>query len=181
MYYLIKNFQWIKNLYFFIGKPIKKITDRPVSIIACSFLLLFIFPQLKAQVTSAIPSPPIHAPQAADLGKVVFSPVSLYTGQPNISVPVYNVTNRNLEIPISLNYDASGFVPNKAPSPVGLNWSMVTGVITRTVNMFPDEMTENLGNTSSGPGVISKGFFHRTASHTNAGQRTRGTKNRDLL
>lgn len=105
----------------------------------------------------------LPTPISRDLGRVAFSPHNLYTGQAGVDIPLYTLKLHDLEVPISISYDASGFIPNKAPSLVGLNWSLIAGgVITRKVNHIPDESKTPSGNAGG------TGFFQRTANHTNA-------------
>lgn len=67
-------------------------------------------------------------------------PVSLYTGLPQISIPLDNIEADNLNLNLSLNYHASGFKPEMHPSWVGLGWNLnLGGMITREVKNIPDE------------------------------------------
>lgn len=87
-------------------------------------------------------NPPVSilSPSAASLGSFGTYNVNYYTGTPNITVPLYEITDPGIKIPISLSYDASGFIPNKNSSQVGMNWNIIAGgVITRTVRGVPDE------------------------------------------
>jgi hypothetical protein len=60
------------------------------------------------------------------------TPVSLYTGLPNIGMPIYEVRCGSLSVPISLSYNYSGMVPLQDASWVGLGWNLnAGGVITR--------------------------------------------------
>ncbi len=82
----------------------------------------------------------IPTPNAASLGTYGIIPVSLYTGKPNISIPLYTFEYRGLSLPISLDYDASGVKVNELPGWVGMNWSLKAGgVITRSVRGYVDE------------------------------------------
>ncbi len=83
---------------------------------------------------------PVMSPETASLGRFGAYPISYYTGTPDISIPLYQLNVHNLEIPIALQYDASGFIPNKDSGKVGHDWVLMAGgVITRSVNMVPDE------------------------------------------
>src|SRR5690606_24939082 len=53
------------------------------------------------------------SPEAAALGRYGNMPVSLFTGTPNITIPLYELKGNSLSLPISLNYDASGFRPEE--------------------------------------------------------------------
>lgn len=80
--------------------------------------------------TSLIPP----SPNAATFAKVGNIPVTLYNGLPNVSVPVFNVSVGSLSMPVSLDYNYSGFKPKEDASWVGLGWNLnAGGVITRIV------------------------------------------------
>lgn len=67
-------------------------------------------------------------------------PISLYTGIPQISIPLHTVQTDYTDLNVSLNYHASGFKPENHPSWVGLGWNLnIGGVITREVRGIPDE------------------------------------------
>lgn len=74
------------------------------------------------------------SPNAAALGKFGSMPVSLHTGTPNISIPLYTLRGRELAVPISLDYHASGIKLEEVASNVGLGWSLSAGgQITQTI------------------------------------------------
>lgn len=99
-------------------------------------LYAFAQPSTNPQLHSVVPP----SPDAASLGKYGDIPVSLSTGTPNISVPVYTITQSGLEIPISISYHAGGIKVEENASWVGLGWSLnAGGVITRSVVGLPDE------------------------------------------
>jgi hypothetical protein len=103
-----------------------------------------------------------RAPQTYDLAAAAFNQMSLYTGKPAINIPIYTIKHYGLEVPISLSYDASGFIPNKAPGLVGLNWSLLAGgMITRNINNIADE-------TDGGTSAEGKqyGFFYKPNDST---------------
>jgi YD repeat-containing protein len=131
--------------------------------------VLFISNKLIAQGLNVESFETYKAPQTRDLGAVAFTPVSMFTGQPSISIPIYTVNHFGLQIPISLSYDASGFVPDKAPGVVGLNWSLnAGGMITRNVNNVPDESDDGGSYNSGAVQGKSHGFFYGPRNNTNA-------------
>lgn len=81
------------------------------------------------------------SPTPAALGKYGDMPVSYYTGIPQISVPLFEVKDGNLSVPVSLSYHAGGNKAEEKPSWAGRGWSLnAGGVITRVVRGLPDEM-----------------------------------------
>ncbi|NJM26127.1 MAG: hypothetical protein HC859_12200 [Bacteroidia bacterium] len=91
------------------------------------------------------------SPEAASLGKYIETPVSLYTGVPEISVPIATLTQGELAVPIALSYHASGIKVEEIASWVGIGWSLSAGgAVIRTVHGNVDEY--NKGN-------IARGFF----------------------
>jgi len=73
------------------------------------FIIIFLFssfPDVKAQLDLKEPIPP--TPNAAAFGKYSDIPVSLHTGVPNISIPIYTIQEGPLSLPISLSYHSSG-------------------------------------------------------------------------
>lgn len=82
----------------------------------------------------------IASPTAASLGKFVDIPVSLHTGIPQISIPMYNITDGPLSLPVSVSYHASGLKTLETAGWVGAGWALnAGGVITRSVRGTPDE------------------------------------------
>ncbi|MGB4959070.1 MAG: DUF6443 domain-containing protein, partial [Saprospiraceae bacterium] len=80
------------------------------------------------------------SPDATSIGKYGYFPVSTYTGQPNINIPIKTLSSNGIEVDVSLQYDASGIMVDRHPGWVGQNWSLMSGgAITRTVNGFEDE------------------------------------------
>ncbi|MBR5655835.1 MAG: hypothetical protein IKW98_04015 [Prevotella sp.] len=53
--------------------------------------------------------------------------VNEYTGTANISIPLYTIKCKDIEIPIVLRYDASGIKVEQEASWVGLGWNLAVG------------------------------------------------------
>jgi YD repeat-containing protein len=66
-------------------------------------------------------------PNAASLGKFGDVPVSLYTGIPNIQIPLYEIAIKDFKLPISLSYHAGGVKVNDIASWVGIGWALNAG------------------------------------------------------
>ncbi len=79
------------------------------------------------------------SPEAASLGKYVEIPISYFTGTPEISVPIHEISVRDFSMPISISYHASGIKVDDVASNVGLGWTLnAGGSITTTVMGEPD-------------------------------------------
>lgn len=68
-----------------------------------------------------------RTPEAAAFKKYGEEAVNEYTGTANISVPLYTIKCRDIEIPIVLQYDASGIKVEQEASWVGLGWNLMVG------------------------------------------------------
>ena len=65
---------------------------------------------------------------------------NLAQGTPAIDIALHTLTDMGVEIPIRLQYDASGIKVNDHSGIVGLKWSLHTGgMIRRSINSRPDE------------------------------------------
>ncbi|MDB5145468.1 MAG: hypothetical protein JWQ66_4181 [Mucilaginibacter sp.] len=112
------------------------------------FILIFSFCINTIQTFSQVPYPdeikklsPL-TPNAASLGKFGNTPVSLYTGVPNIQIPVYTINVKGFQLPISLSYHAGGIKVEEIASWVGLGWALNSGgVISRNQRGQQDEIT----------------------------------------
>lgn len=84
--------------------------------------------------TSAIRQNYTPSPEAYAMLQYVETPVSYYTGVPDISIPLYTIKVGDFELPISLKYHASGIKVAQEASRVGLGWSLYAGgEITRVI------------------------------------------------
>src|SRR5689334_7088556 len=76
----------------------------------------------------------------ASLGKYGEIPVSPYTGIPNISIPLYEIKDGPLNVPISLSYHAGGIRVEEVAPAVGLGWALnAGGIVGRQQRGRPDE------------------------------------------
>lgn len=110
---------------------------------ATFFLLEYCVPVCFSQegaTRPALPQPVPPSPVASSLGRYGDIPVGLYTGLPEISIPIYQVEEGDIHLPISLTYHASGIKVEDNASWVGLGWALnAGGIITRTVRNRVDE------------------------------------------
>lgn len=75
----------------------------------------------------SIPEFQYKSPEAAAFKKYGDYQVNEYTGNPNITVPLYTLSYKDIEIPITLAYDASGIQVEQEASWVGLGWNLMVG------------------------------------------------------
>lgn len=67
-------------------------------------------------------------------------PVGLFTGSPNINIPISNMSIGDINIPLSLSYSSNGIRVDELNGSVGLGWTFVSaGVITRTIRDKADD------------------------------------------
>ena len=90
------------------------------------FPFLFCIIAFSAFAQQSVPEN-IPTPNAASLGHYGDIPVSYYTGNPGISIPLYEITVKGVTLPVKLNYDASGVQMNVLPSWTGYNWIQKQG------------------------------------------------------
>lgn len=100
------------------------------------------------------------SPTVSNLMQFEEVPVSYYTGQPNISIPIFSKSiGSNLSLDISLSYNTQGIKINNRSGWVGTGWSLnAGGVISRTVRGIPDEYLRNSG-LIKGEGVLHNDDF----------------------
>jgi hypothetical protein len=96
-------------------------------------------------------------PNVASLAKYGDTPIGLYTGQPNINFPLYEIKYNDFSMPISLSYNYSGLKVEEYPGWVGTGWTLrATGVITRQTRNLPDERLNGYnGQNKRGLQVVS--------------------------
>lgn len=123
--------------------------------IFCFFLCIGNFAQSPTDLPSIIPP----SPNAQTFSKNGEFPVSHYTGVPNIDIPIYTISLKDISIPISISYNSSGIRVEKESSRIGLGWILNTGgVITRTI----------FGNFNDFNGNV---YFNNTSAEHNHGNK----------
>lgn len=82
----------------------------------------------------------VPSPEIAGLGEYGTVPVGLYTGVPDISVPLHEMQAGGQSFPITANYHLSSVKPQLQEGCLALGWSLQTGgYISRSVNGMYDE------------------------------------------
>lgn len=105
------------------------------------------------------------SPTAASLSRYVDYPVTMSSGLPNISIPLYEFKSSRITVPISLSYHAGGIRVTDRTSTLGLGWSLIAGgAITRAVVGMPDENPNYGFNNWNYPDSLSEsrdGFYYQ--------------------
>jgi YD repeat-containing protein len=89
-----------------------------------------------------IPKEPgnVPSPQAWNFVQYGKTPISYFTGLPNINVNLDQVGQSGFTLPISLNYNVASVKPDIHPGPTGSGWNLsLGGVVTRKVRGLTDE------------------------------------------
>lgn len=119
----------------------------------CIVILFLLFmPRILAQNTRYLPKITPQAPNTSAFIRYGVYEVNLFTGVPDISIPLYEVQAGDLKVPVSLKYHASGIKITDNASWVGLGWSInAGGLISRKLMGGPDELQ---GNYLSGTHIL---------------------------
>lgn len=118
---------------------------RIFKIVICGFLFLSAYIQSFGQEPQLNQNLIPPTPDVVAFAKNGLTPVTLFSGTPNISVPIIDLKSTKLDLPISLSYNYNGYQPNQDASWVGMGWNITSGgVITRVVNGLYDEKSNNV-------------------------------------
>jgi hypothetical protein len=107
-----------------------------------TLVCLFSGPGLQAQLSSNaqyVPNYLLPSPNAAALLKFSDVPVSTYTGTADITVPIYTIHAKGIDVPVSLDYHTGGIRLKEEASSEGLGWALnAGGMISRTIMNYDD-------------------------------------------
>lgn len=80
------------------------------------------------------------SPDASSLGKFGEYPLGKYNGIPEIDISLFNISQNDISLPISLSYHAGGIKVEENSGWTGLGWALnAGGIIARTMVGKPDE------------------------------------------
>ena len=118
----------------------------------------------------------IKSPEVAAFTRIGEIPVSLYTGVPHISIPLYEVKNGNLSLPITLDYQATAVKVNQEATWVGLNWLLNAGGVITTRTTRPEAgnykndwnfLYNEMGFTTVGMDGLLGHYYKMDGNHEN--------------
>ncbi len=79
-------------------------------------------------------------PSNSSLGQFGNVPINYYSGLPEISFELLRLKGRDIEVPVSINYDASGVKTDEFSGEAGLKWTISAGgYVVRDLKGLPDE------------------------------------------
>lgn len=103
-------------------------------------LSLKITASLYAQSKYFAPTIAPRSPNTAAIEKFGSYEVNLFTGIPDISIPLYIIQSGDLKVPITLSYHSSGIKVNEVAGWVGLGWALSPGgTISRRIVGLADD------------------------------------------
>lgn len=116
--------------------------------------------------TGAIPRILPQTPQAAAFTRYGEYPISPATGVPQIDIPLYTLQAKDIVLPISVSYHASGIKVEDVATPVGLGWTLnFGGVITRTIRGcrdYPNYTNNTVRSASQVQAMMSNSQYQNT-------------------
>src|SRR5262245_40303503 len=116
-----------RNYYYFSTLPnhlhVYKKRFLFIALLSCFFSAISFGQNSDVNLNQFVPPSPT-AEAIAKFGEI---PVSPYTGIANISIPLYEVKNKELTVPITLAYHSGGVKVEEEASWVGLGWSLLSG------------------------------------------------------
>jgi RHS repeat-associated protein len=104
-----------------------------------------------------VPPNPVNPTEVANVNRHKDVPVNLYTGTPITGLPIYAIEEAGMNVPVTLNYNASGLNAPEVSPWTGAGWGLNVNMITRVVRGLPDEGKMEIDSwTTSNP---RKGYY----------------------
>lgn len=137
---------------------------KKILIPLASLVIANIFAQQQSDL-AALPNIIPPSPTAYALGNYGNVPVGLFTGSPNVSIPLLAYKTNNITLPISLFYGSNGIKVDDVSTNVGLGWSLnFGGVITRTVRDRADESSTHISTPENVSGAYANAITNKFLS-----------------
>lgn len=126
--------------------------------IVIGFVMIFISFQINAQTAAYAPSVIPPSPNASSLMKFADVPISSYTGAADVSIPIYTIQARGLNVPITISNHTGGIRLKEESGWVGLGWALDNGgMISRQIKDKDD--FEGHYFTTGIPQIINKAIY----------------------
>lgn len=127
-------------------------------IIYITFIIIYnaVLAQANSNQNLQLPTIIPPSPTAQNFMRYGEIPVDYSTGVPKIEIPIYTIKGKQLELPISISYHASGIKVNDISSEIGLGWVLnAGGIITRTINGRRDEIKSRVRTYSNSTEMLN--------------------------
>jgi hypothetical protein len=147
-----------------------KTTFKNTIILYC-FLFVLALTKVAAQDNANDPSkflpnitPP--SPEAFKFAMYGNTPIGLFTGTPNIQLPLFTYKTNNISVPFTLNYSSGGIKVDDVNGKAGMGWNLIGGgVITRVIRNQEDDYYEDyplkhFDITSTPSDVMNRLYFN---------------------
>lgn len=101
--------------------------------ISCMLIMMAAKAQTPAPNDLPILVPP--SPELASLAKIGSLSAGLHTGSANVNIPLYDMSNAGITLPLALSYSTNGIKVNDIASRVGMGWNLIAGgVVSRVIH-----------------------------------------------
>lgn len=115
-----------------------------ISIFLFMLISTLTFGQTENDPSKFLPNITPPSPEAFKFSLYGNTPVGLFTGTPNIQLPLFTYKTSNLNVSYNLNYSSSGIKVDDVNSKTGLGWNLTGGgIITRMVRNVEDNYYED--------------------------------------
>ena len=124
---------------------ILKDTLRFLYCIVFVFVSMETFAQTDDNPSKYLPNIIPPSPEAYKLGTYGNTPIGLFTGSPNVKIPLLSFRTKNLNVAFEISYTSNGIKVDDVNSKVGLGWNLIgEGIITRVIRDQPDEIDSQI-------------------------------------
>lgn len=107
-----------------------------------------------------------QSPNVAEMSRCVDRPVTYFNGTVGITIPLCDVSAKDINLPISLSYSSTGFKPSQEATWVGLGWTLsLNSCISRCIKCADDFLEYRL--IRKGYASMHSGYYGSAAYSEN--------------
>lgn len=106
----------------------------------CIFLPFLVWSQNKNFIPHIVP----QAPNVSGLVKYAEVPIDTYNGTTQFGIPIYDLTEGDLNLPLSISYYSNGLKVEEEASWIGLGWTLNAGGIIHHIPRGEDNLNLNI-------------------------------------
>lgn len=109
----------------------------------------------------------VTTPEVAQLIKSEIIPINYATGKAEYSIPIFEVKEGNISVPVMLKYSSNGIKVNQESTNVGLDWVLIAGGnVTKFVNDIDDNKARVNHNYSTYSSMYYDDFYGWLTEYT---------------